>query len=391
MKSRRDAGQGSIYQIRDKAGRLRWRGVLVVGYRDGHRVRRSVTADTKREAQKRLAELRREVTEQAAPVVQAETVASFLSDWLGTIRPPRLKESTYRRYEQYVRLHLVPVLGQTPLVALTPQQIERLYADLLRAGLAARTVLHLHRVLHTALAAGVRWGQLARNVADLAQPPKPAPHQARTLSREQVGILVAALAGSPVEALVLLALSTGAREGELLGLRWPDVDLARGHVLIRASLSNQTRQIVATKTGRARQAPLLPRVADALQSHRRAQQARRLRLGPDWQDYGLVFPNEIGRPQRAYRLLRRSWYPLLEGAGLPRIRFHDLRHTCATLLVADGVPIPVVSLLLGHSLPSTTANIYAAATPGMLPLATASLGRLLGQTAVTQEGHAGHA
>ncbi len=174
---------------------------------------------------------------------------------------------------------------------------------------------------------------------------------------------------SRLEALYVLAVTTGMRQGEILGLRWRDVDVDQGMVQVRGSmqaLKGVGLHIAEPKTaGSRRHVMLSQRPIEALRRHRVAQAAERLRAGAGWEDNDLVFANEVGRPIAAGNLLRRSFEPLLKSAGLPRIRFHDLRHTSATLLLGQGVHPKIVSEMLGHSKITTTLDLYSHVTPTM--------------------------
>jgi integrase len=308
------------------------------------------------------------------------TVEEFLSRWLADVRPS-LRPRTWERYEQYARLHAVPSIGRIRLSALGPDDVQHLYAERLAAGCSPTTVLHLHRFLHRALDRAVRRGLVARNVTDLVDPPRMARAEFDTLSVEEVRRLLAAAAGDRLEALYVLAVTTGLREGELLALRWSDVDLESGSLRVRGSLQPVRGRGLVTlepKTPRSRRQVVLPRVAvEALVRHRRAQDGERRAAGARWRDLGLAFPNTVGRPMSAQNLLQRSFHPLLERAGLARIRFHDLRHTTATLLLGRNVHPRIVQDRLGHSSVGVTLDTYSHVTPTMQRIAADAFDELL--------------
>lgn len=298
---------------------------------------------------------------------ERQRLGEYLHLWLETDRP-RLRERTWDRYEQYVRLHIVPALGKTSLVRLSPQHLQRLYSDRLESGLSPTTVHHLHATIHKALRQAVRWNLVARNVADLVDPPRIVTHEMATLSPAQARAFLAAAEGDRLEALYVLAITTGMRQGELLGLRWRDVDLDGGSVQIRGSMqaTSEGLRIAAPKTpGSRRHVLVSEQPREALRKHRVRQAAERLRMGEAWEDNDLVFANQVGRPIPAGNLLRRSFEPLLRRAGLPRMRFHDLRHTSATLLLGEGIHPKIVSEMLGHTRISTTLDLYSHVTPTM--------------------------
>jgi integrase len=244
------------------------------------------------------------------------------------------------------------------------------------------TVRHLHAVLHGALDDAARWGLVARNVADLVAPPRAARKGMITLSPDQARALLDTTRGDRLEALYVLALTTGMRQGELLALRWRDVDLDRHTLHVTGSLLTTPDgwKISDPKTDSSRRRITLTATAvDALRRHRSAQNEERLRLGGAWEDNDLVFANEVGRPIEVRNLMRRSFLPLLKQSGLPRIRFHDLRHTAATLLLGQGQHPKVVAEMLGHSRISTTLDLYSHVTPTMQREAADAMDAMLGR------------
>ena len=306
-------------------------------------------------------------------------VGRYLQDWLQSPQP-RLRPSTWRRYEQLLRLHALPTLGTLSLTRLEPRHVQRLYADCLALGLAPATVRQLHAVLRRALGQATKWGTVARNVVALVSPPRVKRHEIQPLSATQARTFLDAAQGDRFEALYILALTTGMRLGELLGLRWQDVDLAAEMLQVRHTLLRlrDGLQLREPKTARSRRRiALAPSAVDALRHHRGRQAAIRLQLGPVWEDHDVVFANEIGKPVEAGNLLRRSFWPLLDKAEIPHIRFHDLRHTAATLLLQQGVHPKVVSELLGHSSIGLTLDIYSHVIPDMQQQAVAAIHTLL--------------
>jgi integrase len=286
------------------------------------------------------------------------------------------------RYEQYVRLHALPDLGKIPLTRLTPQHLQRLYSDRLKAGLSATSVHHLHAMLHSALKQAVRWTLVPRNVAELVDPPRVPRYQISTLAPDAVALFLTAAAGNRLEALYVVALTTGMREGEVLGLRWRDVDFAGGAVEVRGSLQRVPSGLVLAepKTNRSRRhIGLTDTAVSALRQHRARQAEERLRFGAAWSnDLDLVFVDELGKPIEATKFLRNSFKPLLTAAGLPPIRFHDLRHSAATLLLGRGIHPKIVSEMLGHSQVGITLDLYSHVTPTMQREATNAMEAIVG-------------
>jgi integrase len=308
------------------------------------------------------------------------SVRDFLAVWLVTARPT-VRPATWRRYEQYARLHAGPFLGERPVAAVTALDLQRLYAERIAAGCAPTSVRHLHRFLHLVLDAAVAWGLRTDNPADRARPPRVPRHEIRPLSADEARRLLAGCTGHRIEALIVLAVTTGMRQGELLALRWADVDLAAGRLAVRGSLHRGAGggwTVDEPKTTRSRRPVVLPPVAvAALQRHRARQEEERRTAGRRWSDHGFVFTNRLGRPLSSQNMVQRDFHPLLARLGLPRIRFHDLRHTAATLLLQQGVHPKVVSEMLGHADVGITLDLYAHVTPAMHEAAARGLEDLL--------------
>ncbi len=246
--------------------------------------------------------------------------------------------------------------------------MQGLYRDRLDSGLSPATVQKIHAVLRKALAQAVRWSMIPRNVADAVKAPRPAPKEMRPLSPGQARKLLQASRGHRLEALYLLAVHTGMRQGELLALKWEDVDLNAGVIRVKRTLTRDGGRISLgePKTRRSRRTVhLTGAAAEALRSHLERQLEDIGRLGDRYRDHGLVFTSGVGTPIHPTHLRRRSFVPLLEAAGLPRIRFHDLRHTCATLLLARNVHPKYVQELLGHATVAITLDTYSHVIPGM--------------------------
>lgn len=363
-------GEGSIYRRSDG----RWEGAVSLG--NGRR--RRFYGKTHGDVQRKLVDVQKAAQDGLPLIGERQAVGKYLESWLEAARPS-VRPQTHRRYEQYVRLHAVPVIGRVSLSKLSPLHLQRLYKDRQDAGLSATSVRHLHAVIHRALGQAARWGYVARNVADLVTPPRMTRLQMRALSPEQSRTLVEAAQGDRFEALYVLAISTGMRQGELLGLKWADVDLDSGMIQVKATLQ-RTRDgfaFLEPKTARSRRQVALTRAAvAALRRHKVSQLEERLRC-PYWQDPEIVFATEVGTPVESPNLLRRSFFPLLARAGLPRIRFHDLRHTAATLLLGQNVNVKVVSEMLGHSQIAVTLDLYSHVTPTMQRQAVEALDAVL--------------
>jgi integrase len=346
--------------------------------------RKAFYGETRQEVAKCLAKALHE-QEQGIGVISDErqTLASFLESWLMTLSSLRHLESrTVDGHRSHVQTHIVPALGHLRLTKLTTRQVEHFYAELVAKGLASTTVHHVHETLHKALEDAVRMDMLQRNVSDKAQAPGYHQRDMQVLTQEQARQLCAAARGTSMYALVVVALSTGMRQGELLGLRWRDVDLEAGVLSVRQALTFDriTRQyrFKEPKNKRSRRQIQLPSpTIQALRGHQARQAEQRGMLGPAWIDNDLVFPNPIGGPSAA-STSHHAVCKLLVKANLPRIRFHDLRHTCATLLLRAKVNPKVVSELLGHSSVAITLDIYSHVLPDMQDDATAAMSAILG-------------
>lgn len=303
-----------------------------------------------------------------------------MTTWLESVKPT-IRMTTWQRYEQFVRTHVLPTLGKVSLVKLNGQHLQHLYAKKLEEGLSTTTVHHLHMMLHKALGRAVRLGLTHRNVSDLVDPPRMRHHQMAALNETQARQLLAAATGERLEALYVLALATGMRQGELLALKWRDVDLERCSLQVRATIQRTRVGFVISepKTAYSRRHIALPKtVIEALRRHRARQHEERLALGEAWEDNDLVFANEVGRPFEAGNILRRSFSPLLAKAGLPHMRFHDLRHTAATLLLGRGINPKIVSEMLGHASIQITLGLYSHVLPHMQQQAADAMDDALG-------------
>ncbi len=280
-----------------------------------------------------------------------------------TVRPV-----TFAKYEQIVRNHAKPALGRLRLQTLTPAHVRGLYREKLDSGLSPSTVQYIHVTLNKALKQAVADGLIPRNVCEAVKPPRPQKREIAPLSPDQARRFLEACQGEQLEALFVLAVHTGMRQGELLGLHWEDVDLEAGALRVRRALAqtNDGPVLTAPKGAKSRRRIKLTGAAvEALKRHKAAQNAERLRFGGLWEDRGLVFPNRTGRFLSPSLLTDGPLKRPLERAGLSPIRFHDLRHTCATILLSRGVHAKLVQELLGHATISITLDTYSHVLPGM--------------------------
>ena len=303
-----------------------------------------------------------------APDAGRTTVGEYLGLWLEDSVKTSVKPVTYEGYRQLVRKHLVPSLGRNKLGDLTPEKVRRLRGAKLAEGLSTRTVQYLLVVLRKALQQAVEDGLIPRNAAQGVRVSQ-TKEEIRPLSPEQAKILLAAAAGTRLEALYVLAVHTGLRQGELFGLRWEDIDFGAETLSVKRILSGAEggRPVFGTpKTAKSRRSVKLTAPAvEALLRHREAQDRERATVWSGREDNRLVFRSTTGTPLNRHNLVRRSFKPLLEKAGLPGIRFHDLRHTCATILLSKGKHPKYVQELLGHATVAITLDTYSHVLPGM--------------------------
>ena len=361
--TRRGTNEGSIYKRIDG----RWVGVVHLGYEGGHRRRKAIYGKTRQDVARKLATALKAKQDGLPLPGDRETCESFLGQWLESVRPS-LRPRTWTRYESLIRIHALPSIGRVPLAKLAPAHLQKLYASRLDAGQSPASVRQLHAVLHRALRQAFRWSLVARNVGDMVTAPRVERHQIKTLEQEQARALLEVASGDRFEALYVLALSTGMRLGELMAVRWADVDLELGSLYVRGTLirTSGNVHIAEPKTARSRRRIELTALAvDAIRRHRVGQNEERLRLGDAWANKDLAFCNEVGDFLSETHLRRKSFAPLLRRAGLPHMRFHDLRHTAATLLLARGVHPKIVSEMLGHSSIAITLDLYSHVTPTM--------------------------
>jgi integrase len=333
-----------------------------------------------KEVEKKLAEARgdaaREITYDAGSI----TVGDYLIGWLADSVRNTVRQRTYERQESIVRVHLMPSIGGEKLRTLGPAHVRSLYRSKLDTGLAPRTVLHIHRTLSKALKQAVMDGLIPRNAAAPVKPPQARREEIRPLNRDQVCDLFEAVRDDRLEAMYIVAVTTGLRRGELQGLKWEDLDLEAGTLQARRTLSEPKGGYIfeAPKSGKGRNIRLTQRAMVALREHRKRQLEERMERGTLWQDHGLVFPSSVGTPISGGNL-NRAFKGTLQRAGLPKsTRFHDLRHTCATLLLRQGVNPKFVQELLGHADISLTLNVYSHVLPDMGDAAAGAMDAALG-------------
>ena len=376
--------RGSI----QKRGNGSWRLVFDLD-RDhtGKRHQKVITfRGTKREADDELSRILAEIKNGGFVDPGKVTVEKYLDKWLEHVAT-KTATKTHERYSEIVALGIVPYIGQVKLAKLSPMHIQSAYAEALQSGrkngkggLSPRTVLHYHRILSQALKQAVKWQLLGRNPADAVEPPKPTHKEMMALDEDQTAILIEYARGTALYMPILLAVTTGMRRGEVLALRWSDIDLDGGILSVTRTLEKSRHgglKFKQPKTQKSRRTISLPGITvDALRLHRVEQAELMLSLGAGWSEDGLVCMKNAGDPINP-NTLTSGFASFIENADLPRIRFHDLRHTHATHLLKAGVHPKVAQERLGHATIAVTLDLYSHVMPGMQEDAAMKVDRAL--------------
>lgn len=377
---RRKKGEGSIF-FHEKLGL--WTAIVNLGVdENGRRKRRQVYGHKESEVLEKLKAIEHEVRSGgSAEKPTRKTLSAFLTEWLDEEISPKKRATTLRSYKGIVAGHINGDrgIGHLKLRDITPKAISSFYARLRKHDVGARTLQLTHAVLHRALRHAVRQELVVRNAASLVDAPTYNAKQMRPLTSAQIAKFLKAASGDRLEALYVLAVLSGARQGELFALRWRDFDAARATIQIRFSQQdvNGIVTITETKTEASRRLIYLPAVAvRALREHRRNMKAQSMRIGLD----DPIFTAPGGGPLRRKNVLSRSFKPLLKQAGLPNVRFHDLRHTYATELLTSGADPKVIQAQLGHSKIAVTLDTYAHLVPSLAKSAVAKLDATFGQS-----------
>jgi integrase len=351
MTKRRDKGEGSVYRRKD--------GRCVGEYEDANGKRRYVSGKTKAEVRAKLRKLLADRDEGVAYDSENLTVGDYLDRWLRALEGS-VRQRTWQRHEEVMRLHLKPMIGGVKLDKLNALHVQNVYSEKLNAGLSPRSVEIIHVALHKSLKQAVRWSLVPRNVAEAVTPPMPPKREITPLTQQQIRALLEA-ARDDLYALWGLAPTTGMRNGELLAVKWRDIDLEVGTLHVKRTVFDG--KVSPPKTASSRRIIRLSKLAIAASQEHRAKATER--QTSEW-----VFGSRAGMPISVHNLHNRSWKPLLERTGLPAgTRMHDLRHSAATLLLSKGVAVKVVSEMLGHADVSTTLSIYAHVLPDMQSVA----------------------
>jgi integrase len=360
---RRGNGEGTISRRKDG----RWEGRYYVPTEDGPK-RKVIYGKTRAEVSEKLTKA---LSDRANGIVYDNeniTIGEYLDVWLKGSVYGSVRQSTYDRDTNLVNNHIKPVLGSLKLKKLNSAHVQNFYRNRLDTGLSASTVRKIHDILRRGLAQAVDWHLTQRNVADVVKPPRPVPKEIVALSTDETRRLLDAAAEDRLEALYVLAVHTGMRQGEMLALRWQDVDIENAVLSVRRTLTRRGGKVAfgEPKTKKSRRSIRLTlQAVDALRAHLERQLRDMEILGDHYQDQGLIFTTDTGAPINPSNLRQRSFTPLLKRAGLPHMRFHDLRHTCATLLLSRGVHPKFVQELLGHATIAITLDTYSHVIPSM--------------------------
>lgn len=359
---RRGNGEGSIYQLPDG----RWRGSVFLGYRDGKPHRKYVTRRTRTEVASDIRRLLEAHRQGQIITTSGMTVTEWFAIYLEQVAKPKIRPRTYDRYRSDIDRHILPAIGRYRLDKLRPAHLVSLYNVKAAEGLSGASVRHLHAVIRRALNVAIKWQLIAVNPASLVDSPRATQHEITPLTADEAQRLIKAAKGDRMEARWLVGLALGMRQGEALGLWWDDLDLDAGLLRVRRALQRRRGGglvFADPKTQRSKRTiPLPAQLADALRDHYARQEQERTAAGSLWRGSPCVFTTPIGTPVDP-RNDFREFKKLLDRGGLPSVRLHDLRHTAASLLLAQNVPARVVMEILGHSQIGLTMNTYSHVAP----------------------------
>jgi integrase len=376
-RGRRVHGTGSVFQRLDRKGK-QWVAQVVLE----HGKTRQRYFWTQVEAADALNEMLYEQKRGMLVKEKDQTVQQLIEHWLENVHKKTIRLSSYAEYRSVTNTHILPELGYIKLQQLTIQRVERFYMRKQDDGLSASRIRAIHRVLHQALAYAVRTNLVMRNVCDAVKLPRLTRRERQPLTLEQAQKLLAVAKGHQLEALLTTALVTGMREGELLALRWNDINFEQQYLQVRRTVRRIAGQGLKEGEPKSessrRKIVLSPFLLGVLKQHRVRQLEAKLKAGPVWEEHDLVFCNNRGKFMDNPDLLKR-FDRLLKAADLPHMHFHDLRHSAATFLLAMGVHAKIAQELLGHSNIAITLNIYSHVLPSLQKDAVDKLSSLFDQ------------
>lgn len=364
MAARRGAGEGSVFKRKD---RNLWQATITVGHDDnGKRIRKTVYGETKAKCLEKKRELESQVATGSVPLSGNLTVEQLIERWIREACQHK-KRSTVSSYRGLARNHINPQIGRVKLSALKAAHVHSVLSKMRDEGLAGSTRHHAYTVLNASLKWSVKLDLIPRNPCDKLDPPKPDETEQAVYSPLEIEALLKSARTHRLGAVIVLAICTGARQGEIFGLKWEDVDFQASQISIRRKVIEIGGKIFVEtpKTKKSKRPIKLPKLAvESLQEHRKKMVAEGF-AGCDW-----VFPSKTGEPMRRQSFNRWAWKAIVEGATLDgeplrKIPFKNLRHAHATVLLSSGTHPKVVQERLGHSRISTTMDIYTHVTPTM--------------------------
>ena len=315
------------------------------------------------------------------------SLSKFLDEWL-VVAKTSVRPNTYQQYSQVVHQHINPVLGYIVLKDLRPDHVQSLYTTKLANGVSPNTTRMIHAVIHRALNHALKLGLVYRNVADSVTRPKVVRKEMKTLNDYQVRQLIQVAESEQMRLLLWVAVVTGLRQGELLGLKWSDLDWTSRRIQVQRQVQRRKGDglvFCEPKSASGRRVIVLGKsTIEKLREYKNNQLKESILLGEKWQDYDLFFPSPIGTPLDPSNVLK-AYKDCLKRAGLPNLRFHDLRHSAATLMLQQGVNPKIVSERLGHSDISLTLNTYSHVLPPMQEEAAEKMDDLLTLIEVSDE------
>jgi integrase len=359
MARRRADGEGTIYRRADG----RWAGQLSLGAgRNGARQRHNVYGRTRNEVVDKMRRAKNRVAEGMPPADSSTTVADYLRWWADNVLPGTVRDTTCYQYRRVIEHTIIPAVGGHPLNKLAPTHVHGMLRHLEDTGRGNSSRRVARVVLRRALALAEEWGLVARNVASVVKAPRATTKTDDALDLDGIRKLIAAAEGDRLEALWVTAVLVGLRKGELVALTWDNIDLRKAAVTVQATLRRVPGQglvlnLPKSKHG-ARTVALPPICVESLRRRRQTQRLERIAAGPRWHDTGYVFTTEVGTPIDPDNL-KHAFRKVTTKAGLGNLRFHALRHSCATVALAEGVPLEVISRQLGHAGYAITADVYA--------------------------------
>ncbi len=361
--ARRVRGEGSVFKYWDKKANVyRWK--VQITLEDGSQ--KQYRVKNQEEGRDLLRKLQRDMEQGRLVTGPKQTVKQYMEYWIEEVHKSSVKVSTYVKYRKTINTHINPVLGHLTLDKLTPQHVKSLYNKREKEGLAPKTIHSIHGVLHKALANAVEWGLVGRNVCDVVKPPRLVRKKKQSLTLEQAQKLLESVRGQRLEMVLTLALVTGMRRGELVALRWSDVVLEARTLYVNRTVDyiNGYGYVVSEpKTEAGWRSIMLPVFAvEMLEHYKIEQDEARAQAGSVWEDLDLVITGLNGGYFNP-RYLSKVFSKLVANLGLPRISFHGLRHSAATLLRSMGVDIKLIQEILGHSSFLITADVYSHVLP----------------------------